>query len=457
MSRRRFRYLAALIVVLALALRVFYVLDVRTTGDIRGDINGYVSYAWNLKERGVFSSTPPLGDEIRPDSYRGPGYPVFLDAIMSLVGPFRLELHPTDNGQVQLVAQPSTWVLLTYIAQSILGALTVALGVLLARFWLGRVPSLVVGILIAFWPHLIVFCATLLSETLFGFLLIAALVATCFTEQRRSSRIGGLAGGLFGLAYFVNPVIGAFPFLVVALFAFRRQFKCAVPLLVMFALAPAGWALRNHFADVGNRTSLTRAEQNFVEGSWPQYHSAMNSRLSNAISDAIMKAIQREEQTIIDDPAAGLSEIRSRMAEDPGYYAVWYLFEKPVLLWDWGIRVGANDTTFLQTTRDPFSSVAVLRLTSGIFRVLNPVVLFLTIAALAIVWLKKFFNGTQPPFVATLCALFFLYVTGVHDVFQSEPRYAIPYRSVQLVIAMAAVVFIAELVTRRMTRIASSP
>jgi hypothetical protein len=456
MSIRTFRYLAALVVVLALALRVFYTLDVRAPSDIRGDINDYVSYAWNLKQFGVFSSVPPGLEDVRPDSYRGPGYPLFLAAIMSAVGPFRMELHQTDSGLLQLVAQPSTWIFLVYLAQSLLGALTVALGMLLARFWISRGLSLAVGVLIAFWPHLIVFCATLLGETLFGFLLVAALVAACFSEQRRSMSIAVAAGALFGLAYLVNPVIGAFPMLVGVLFAFRGLIKPAVLLVAIFALAPLGWSIRNHTADVGERTSLMRAEQNFVEGSWPQYHVALNSRFSNEISAQIVKAIADEERAFTDDPSKGLSDMRSRMGDDPSYYLAWYLFDKPVLLWDWGIRVGATDIAFLQTTRDPFEGAVFLRLTKAAFRLLNPLLLILAVAGVVIVLARLPRRDTVRPFAALLCAWFFLYVTAVHDIFQAEPRYAIPYRAVQVVLAVSSLAFVAAVIAGRRTVAASS-
>ena len=45
-----------------------------------------------------------------------------------------------------------------------------------------------------------------------------------------------------------------------------------------------------------------RAEQNFVEGSWPAYHTAMNSRFSNEISASIVQAIADEEAAFIADP-----------------------------------------------------------------------------------------------------------------------------------------------------------
>jgi hypothetical protein len=435
MSVRYFRFLASLIAI-----------NATNTGDIRGDSNDYVSYAWNLKQSDVFSSSPPGGD-VQPDSYRGPGYPLFIAAVMSVAGPFRMELHQVDAERLQLVAQPSTWIFLVYLMQSLIGAMTVALGMLLARFWIGRPLSLAVGVLLALWPHLIVFCATLLSETLFGFLVVAALAAACLAEQRRLLTLAAVAGALFGLAYLVNPVIGAFPLLVAVLFAIRRQLKPAVLLVVVFALAPAGWGIRNHGTDVGNRTALMRAEQNLVEGSWPQYHTALNSRFSNEISAAIMKAIADEEQVFIADPVKGLHDVLSRMSEDPTYYLVWYLFGKPMLLWDWGIRVGASDIAFLQTIRDPFDGVLFLRIVKTGCRLLNPLLLVLALVGVVIAFMRRT-NGVRP-FAALLCAWFFVYVSAAHDVFQAEPRYAIPYRGVQFVLAASALAFTAAFVSRR--------
>jgi hypothetical protein len=447
MSRREFRWIAALIVLGAFALRMFYVLDVKTTGDIRGDINDYVSYAWNLHEAGVFSSSPPGSGEPSPDSYRGPGYPMFLAAFMRLSGPFRFELRDAEANRLELLAVPSTWILFVYCMQAILGALTAGLGIWLARFWLGDMLSLGAGLAIALWPHLIVFCATLLSETLLGFLLTAALVATCLADQRRTVATALAAGVLFAMAYLVNPVVGAFPAVAAILLARSGRFRTAMFFLAAFALAPITWTARNHIVDVGDRTSLMRAEQNFVEGSWPQLHVAINTRFTNDISAAFVKATGDEEAIFLADPTKGIAMMSSRMAEDPAYYLRWYFVEKPLLLWDWRIRVGASDISFLRTTSDPFSRQPLSGL-KAIFEVLNPAFTALAFASIVGVLVRKRLVGTRAPFACALCLGLFIYVTMVHDVFQAEPRYAIPYRAVEVVIALSSIGLLTTIVAR---------
>jgi hypothetical protein len=62
--------------------------------------------------------------------------------------------------------------------------------------------------------------------------------------------------------------------------------------------------------------------------------------------------------------------------------------------------------------------------------VLNPVLFILAVGFTAVA-LKQ--GGS-----ASIAARFFLYITAVHVVFQAEPRYAIAYRPVEMILIMGA-------------------
>src|SRR5215472_18356907 len=96
-ARRRFLLVAGLIVLLAMSLRALYVEMAQVEFPIRGDINQYVLYGWNLAHRGTFSTALPAAPTAVPDSYRGPGYPALLAAAMLAAGHSDLPLSPGPN------------------------------------------------------------------------------------------------------------------------------------------------------------------------------------------------------------------------------------------------------------------------------------------------------------------------------------------------------------------------
>lgn len=449
-KRREFGAAAALVVLLALLLRALYAWTAQVDLPIRGDVNQYVLYAWNLVHRGTFSSSMPDAALVA-DSYRGPGYPLLLALAMKLAGHSDLPLRALPGGFAVLGYADDTWMRYALASQVLLGTATVALSVLLARLWLSRPLALCAGLLVALWPHLIVFSGVLLSETLFGFTLVAALYAACRAASTRRALPAALAGALFALAYLVNPVVGLFAPMLALGWALRGRRREAMLLLGVFALAPAAWALRN--ANVENAGSaVERAAQNFVQGSIPQYLVAYNSRAENAVSAQIVELATEETRLLLADPAAGLAGIAQRMREDPGFYAAWYLWQKPYLLWDWSIRIGWGDIYFLETRHSPFERIAVLALSKQALQWSNPWLFVL--AAAAAIWYgaRSLRRSLQVPPAPALLALFFLYVTFLHDILQAEPRYSIPYRPVQIVLALAALAGLAAALRRRLSK-----
>jgi len=450
-ERVQFIAVAVFVVFLALAVRTVYVFSAKVEYPIRGDVNQYVLYAWNLTHRDVFSTSLPDADVALPDSYRGPGYPSMLALTMALAGHSDLPLRAGPNGQLVLGYGTDTWMRYALYAQVLLGAGTVLLTLLLARLWLSRGLALGVGLTVALWPHLITFTGVLLSETLFTFSVALSLLLLCVAEQRRNARLMAFAGLSFGMAYLVNPVIAIFPLIAAAVFCIRSPRRMGVVLLLTFLVAPIGWALRN--TQIENSESTTkRAAENFVIGSWPQFYAAYNSRFDNEISAHILAAEQLEQSAFLNNYTQGFAEMSARMSLDPGYYLTWYLLKKPYLFWDWAIRIGAGDIYFLETANSPLDRYPILQAIGNTARLLNPVLFALALVAIMLVLGTGLRDIDARPPLPVMPALLFVYVTAIHVLLQAEPRYSIPFRTVEILLAFCAVAQIRALARRLMPR-----
>jgi len=129
------------------------------------------------------------------------------------------------------------------------------------------------------------------------------------------------------------------------------------------------------------------------------------------------------------------------MAGDPIYYARWYLLDKPFLLWDWRIRVGAGDIYFLPAAHSPFDRIPILAAVKSGFAYANPFLFAFALVGIGLIAvLRRQQSGLAPSVIAGLV----LYVTLVHDVLQAEPRYAIPYRPEEVLLAISALALVTE-------------
>ena len=278
----RFGVMLALLAVLASAVREHYVLTAIVDNPIRGDIREYVAYAWNLVQHGVFGSTMPPNMPVA-DDYRLPGYPWLIALGM------------------QLFPQEPTWGVLggwypfMQQIQVVLGAASVVLVALLARFWLSATWSIAAGLpLLALWPHHIAATNTLLSEVVFGFCLIAALYAFARAWQTKRATWYIASAVSFGYAYLVNPLILFFPPCLAILLFFHGARRPAAILLGVFLLPVVAVGVRNASIDTAGR-GTDRAALNFVQGSWPDYHvAASRVRLGDPIAVAISGEIDAE-------------------------------------------------------------------------------------------------------------------------------------------------------------------
>lgn len=431
MTTRNFHLGCALIVTLALLVRVIYQLGAEPLVHIAGDINDYVRYAWNLGQHGIYSSAPINADTTPPaDSFRPPGYPLFLLLAM------RLDGFTPD------------WASTAYAMQILLSSATVLLTMLLGREWMRPGFALAAGTLTALWPHHVVFASTLLSETLLGFCIALALWLTAVARRRTSVAIALAAGLAFGYAALINTLMLLFPIIVVVVMACTRDRKPALALLLGFSLLPAAWWLASPSPDADTRNNSHRAVMNLVQGSWPHYHQAWRARNAHASARQIMETIDEEIALANEAPRTGMAVILERMSLDPAGYARWYLLEKPYLLWDWDIQLGWGGIHFLPVETTPMERHPMLRTSHLILKSLNPL-LFALASIAAVILVISWLRGRNPPFAALLVALFAIYVTGLHTVLQAEPRYSIPYRPEQMLLACG---MLAILLTRLLSR-----
>ena len=422
---RGFRWIAVAITLLALALRLAYFFGAQVDSPIRGDVNEYVTYAWNLVHHATFSSAAPYSSQWPPDAYRGPGYPVFLAVWMWIGG----------NGHGGY--------LLAVFAQIAVGTLIVPLAIAWSRTWMSRGAALAAGLLVAAWPHLIVFASTLLSETVFGATLLLFMYWATFAWRDGQRGWAALAGLTGGVAYLVNPVALLFPPLAALLMFLRGRREVAAILLSLHLLVVGGWSLRNamHPQMPG---AWNRAAANLVEGSWPLYHAAYNSRFDSPFAKAMLDAIADEEKLMTAKPVEGIQAVMSRMGNDPAGFTRWYLLQKPYSLWGWWVGIGWGDVYFLQTTRSPFERQYVFRAIHAIYRYANPLLFAGALLAASRIFRRRMPEGDPGAFGWTIASLFFFYITFMHTIFQADPRYAVAYRPIEAVLVVTACTVLAR-------------
>jgi hypothetical protein len=294
------------------------------------------------------------------------------------------------------------------------------------------------------WPHLVVFSTTLLSETLFAFALLLAWLLVARAQAADSPRQAAVAGVVAGLATLVNPLLALLPPVVAAVLGLRRQWRCAAAYLLLFVLVDGAWSVRNAVA-VDGSSGLQRAQINLVQGSWPSFLSAMNFRDKHPAAQEYVDVVVAESERMHADPAATFAAMGARFRGEPGLYARWYLYDKPLLLWDWSIRIGYGDIYYHGTLRSPYERMPVLIAMRAACLALNPVLLALAVlATLAVAWRavrRRWPAGAAaaaPQFAPLVVALCFVYVTAIHAVLQGEPRYAVAYRPLEFLLAVSA-------------------
>lgn len=241
---------------------------------VLSDASDYQQLAQNLLSQHRFG----IGSQ--PYSYRTPFYPLFLALVSALFG----------NGLFPV-----------FVVQAVLGA-----GTALLAFKLGQLLSisrvgLIAGALVAIEPQLVIFSGVLLTETLFTFLLVAALFTTLWGLNSPKPLRFVSAGILWGLSALTRPVGLAYLVVVLAVRLIaqpreRGRFLARYALILSLSLITlAPWAIRNTLVQKQFVPLTTMGGVNFWIGDNPQSKGTYDfPKSDNPLIDPSLSEVARD-------------------------------------------------------------------------------------------------------------------------------------------------------------------
>ncbi|MDR3416672.1 MAG: hypothetical protein P4L83_10845 [Nevskia sp.] len=418
----------AFVVAVAFAMRLWFQRGGLVANPMIGDAIQYCDYAWNLAHYHVFSMAAPGSDSVPPDAFRDPGYPLFLASLLLVWG------------------SGDPWYHTVLLVQALIGALTAGLTVALALRWLRPRWALGAGLAVALWPHNVAIAGYLLSETLFGFMALLALWLYAWAAGSRSVPRWIGAGVGFGAAAMVNATLVLLgPLLALSLLVRgAAPRRLALALLLGSLLLPGAWAVRGASLPAGGSN---RAIVNLVQGSWPAYHSSyIKSFFGDAKAQQVQSDVAKDVELAGTSPRRWLAATARRFAAEPMRYLGWYAW-KPALMWAWSIRIGVGDVYPYPTEHPIYNSVPALRLFESLCVGVNPL-LFALMGGMALLVLARPARLAAAPALYA-AALLVVYETLIYTVLQSEPRYSIPFRPLEIILVATALAGVSTYWQRR--------
>ncbi len=362
--------LLLLVLVLAFGVRFLYLSEAVYANPLRGDASQYFASAYNLFHNGVYSSQiSGLSSDkgLRSDASRGPGYPFFLMPFLTV----SQDLPAFFNN--------------VFLVQAVIGTLSVGLTFWLGYMIFGAPGGLFAALLLALTPQVIALEGNLLSETLFTFSLLVAVVVLV-SEIREASMVKLFgAGFFFGVAALVRlsalpigPFVGLFRLARHAsgksLFRWAR-FRCYLLFLVGFLTAVGPFFVRNTVVLGSPLPKSSKAWENFLMGSYPDYIYKNGGTYGYPYRDD--PAYPR----MFEDKDEAWRIIGERFRAEPWKYLRWYLLGKIVGMWQWDQGVGGTGDVYVFPLESyPFQSDAVLAVIHLVMRILHVPLLLAALA-----------------------------------------------------------------------------
>lgn len=420
-----------LVLFIAFFFRVIMISDIRYHYPVRNDAREYYNYAINLKFNQSYSRQAPqsISDPAFkpvPDKIRPPGYALFIAPWVKF---------PANMAMVYNIQ----------FVQVIVDTLTVLLSFGFCRLLLSYRAALFAMLLVAVSPHLIAMNIYILTESLFTFFLILYLYITAKGLQQNSLILFFLSGSMLAITMLIKPTMNYFIFFIGPMLLFTipkdRRLTVVGVMLLGLAITIGPWSIRNMGV---NSVGPDKAIDSLKNGSYPglMFNNDPRSRSIPHRADPNYKNITTLSEF--------LPDLIDKVTNKPSEYLSWYLFGKPKMLfsWDMVMVAGKGDIYTYPIVHSPYFYRQSFRITHALMKGAHNIIVISSLLLLIMLFIPSFYktipDHARSPLI--LCAVIFIYFTLVHIVTNPLPRYFIPLRPIQLLMATYIFSFVYKLI-----------
>ena len=417
--------LLILIIILGAWLRIEATLKTQVDAPLRADALNYFSYAYNLRHYGIYSKDHSFiqfeqATTLKPDALSPPGYPFLLL-------PFASEI-PTDKTVLHIT-----------LIQALLGILVIYLTYVASAQFLEKSWALLPCFLVAISPQLINCGVYVLTESLFTFLMTAAITCLAIQANRPENQLLTFFGGLFlGAATLTRPTLNyIIPFLLAALLPLLGKglrWKWTITLIAGFLAIMLPWAIRNWLTLGG--TDPTLAISALIHGHYP---GAMYN--GNPETLGYPYRFDPEISQISLNIGVALKSIIARVVTEPATYLNWYLIGKPLMFFSWEDIASTGEFFTYPTLSSPYYGTPAFLASKYVMQSTH----YLWVIFAALTSLIPFIKYRDDPknstiFIQKLLATFFIYFVLIHMAGFPLARYSTPLLPITFMLATPGII-----------------
>lgn len=406
-------YVVFFLVVFTVVFRGLYVFTAEAIRpEVRADSLKYVVTAINLNTSGDYSSDmePPLKSSTR----LAPGYPFFLAGIRFIAGENKRFLR------------------LTKVVHVLIGALSVVMLYLIASILLPNALSVLVAIIFSLYPHHVIGSGYILTETVFTFLVLLGIYLLILFDKKKSNKLLVVVGLVFSFAIVTRPIVMLFlPLLTLFYFFIRRDLvRSYVQITAISFFFWIPWIVwSNTVADV--KDSNVRAVVAY--GLYPDF-----------TYDRFRGIPNREDpqfQLMQNSWGGFFSVALARIKNQPGKYFWWYVFGKPIALWDFSIVQGQGGAFIYPIQSSLYDRDGAYKLTYWLLGLFHPLLVYVSLLFSLFFVVYSLLRARRANFSAPMfCSTFVIvYATFMHVPLASLPRFSVPFQPFAILVFVSVV------------------
>ncbi|MCW2277539.1 ArnT family glycosyltransferase [Heliophilum fasciatum] len=375
--------LLSLIVLVALGLRVLYVLTYGETLYLHSDDQNYINTAYHWLNTGMFTYRNPM----QPTVFITPGFPALLAAVFAA------------GGDVQTVR----------LVQAVLTTLSVLLTYLIGRDLFGQKTGLLAALVMAVYPPNLVATGLILTEPLFQVFFLAFIWRSLHLKSMGDWLLLGL---IWALGTYVRPTLALLPVAILPILFWRELLSWQFPwrrlaaMVALFCLVLSPWWIRNYLAYETFIPLAVSSGNPLLLGTMPP-GTTIEPDPNWVYPEVDANGFVDQYATDKFEAAYAKARILQFIQDDPASFAYHYLVTKPSMLWSTPYYWKPIPLPYLNWNDQLFIHYGLLLLS------LAGLLLQLVIA-----------KGRRT--AIAVVAVIPLYFTLIHAVYYSMDRYAFP-------------------------------